>query len=64
MNDRILLRGGRVIDPGVNVDAVLDVLVAGGVVAKVAAGIQLDQRERAYTRVWSRIIAESGFQPQ
>jgi tripartite-type tricarboxylate transporter receptor subunit TctC len=25
---------------------------------------QLDQRERAYTRVWSRIISESGFQPQ
>lgn len=23
---------------------------------------QLDQRERAYTRVWSRIIAESGFE--
>ncbi|MCO5200612.1 MAG: dihydroorotase [Chloroflexi bacterium] len=42
MNDRILLRGGRVIDPGVNVDAVLDVLVAGGVVAKVAAGIEAD----------------------
>ena len=25
---------------------------------------QLDQRERAYTKVWSRIIADSGFQPQ
>ncbi len=25
---------------------------------------QLDQRERAYTRVWSRIIADSDFQPQ
>ena len=25
---------------------------------------QLDQRERAYTRVWARIISESGFQPQ
>ncbi|MDO5692907.1 MAG: Bug family tripartite tricarboxylate transporter substrate binding protein [Pseudomonadota bacterium] len=25
--------------------------------------VQLEQRERAYTRVWSRIIAESGFQP-
>ena len=25
---------------------------------------QLDQRERAYTKVWTRIIAESGFQPQ
>lgn len=25
---------------------------------------QLDQRERAYTKVWSRIIAESGFQPR
>jgi dihydroorotase len=42
MSDRILLRGGRVIDPGGNVDAVLDVLVAGGVVARVAAGIEPD----------------------
>jgi len=25
---------------------------------------QLDARERAYTRVWARIIKESGFQPQ
>ena len=25
---------------------------------------QLDQRERAYTKVWSRIIAESGFEPR
>lgn len=25
---------------------------------------QLDQRERAYTRVWSRIISESGFTPK
>ena len=25
---------------------------------------QLEQRERAYTRAWSRIIRDSGFQPQ
>ena len=25
---------------------------------------QLDQRERAYTQVWSKFIADSGFQPQ
>ena len=25
---------------------------------------QLDARERAYTEVWSRIIRDSGFQPQ
>ena len=25
---------------------------------------QLDKRERAYTQVWSRIIKDSGFQPQ
>ncbi len=25
---------------------------------------QLDERERAYTKVWSRIISESGFQPR
>jgi dihydroorotase len=42
MSDRILFRGGRVIDPGANVDALLDVLVADGVVARVAAGIEPD----------------------
>jgi len=42
MNDRILLRGGRVIDPGANLDTVTDVLVAGGVVARLAAGIEAD----------------------
>jgi len=25
---------------------------------------QLDQRERAYTQVWKKIIEDSGFQPQ
>ncbi len=42
MSDRILLRGGRVIDPGANLDTVTDVLVAGGVVARLAAGIEAD----------------------
>ncbi|MCL4242735.1 MAG: dihydroorotase [Dehalococcoidia bacterium] len=42
MSDRILLRGGRVIDPGAKFDAVRDVLVAGGVVVRIADGIEPD----------------------
>lgn len=40
MSDRILFRGGRVIDPGGSIDAVLDVLVADGVVARVGTAIE------------------------
>ena len=36
----LLIKGGRVIDPRNNIDAVLDVAVSGGKVARVAANIQ------------------------
>ena len=35
-----------------------------GLVVEVMPPSQLQQRERAYTAVWKRIIAESGFTPQ
>ena len=44
MTDTILLRGGRVVDPGSNLDAKLDVLVADGLVARIAAKIEADAR--------------------
>ena len=37
--------------------------IAVGTVAYMSPQ-QLDKRERAYTQVWSRIIKDSGFQPQ
>ncbi len=40
MSERILLRGGRVVDPGRGVDAVQDVLLADGTVVSVAPGIE------------------------
>ena len=43
-SEALLLRGGRVIDPASGLDAVLDVLVADGGVAKMAADIQADAR--------------------
>jgi tripartite-type tricarboxylate transporter receptor subunit TctC len=39
-------------------------LEAIGLVVDAMTPAQLDQREQAYTRVWTRIIAESGFKPQ
>lgn len=42
MSDRILISGGRVIDPASDVDATLDVLVDGDRIESVAAGIQTD----------------------
>ncbi|HEV8254948.1 MAG TPA: dihydroorotase [Vicinamibacteria bacterium] len=39
MSDRLLLRGGRVIDPGRAVDAELDVLLVDGEVAEVGARV-------------------------
>lgn len=35
----LLLKGGHVIDPGGNIDAVMDVAIAAGRIARVAAGI-------------------------
>jgi dihydroorotase len=43
-SEALLLRGGRVIDPANGLDAVLEVLVADGGVAKMAADIQADAR--------------------
>lgn len=39
MSERLLIRGGRVIDPSAGLDRVTDVLLEGGVVAQVADGI-------------------------
>ena len=39
-------------------------LVDLGLTVEYMNPAQLDQRERAYTKVWSRIISESGFQPR
>jgi len=40
---RILLRGGRVIDPGNNRDQKLDVLIANGTIAEIGQKLQLDE---------------------
>jgi dihydroorotase len=42
----ILLRGGRVVDPGQKVDGVLDLLLVGGKVAQVGAGLDLPEGGR------------------
>ncbi|MGI8423832.1 MAG: dihydroorotase [Chloroflexota bacterium] len=39
MSERILIRGGRVIDVGAGIDERLDVLIAEGVVARMGAGL-------------------------
>ncbi len=39
MSERLLVRGGRVIDPANGIDAVLDVVFDGGTVAEVGAGL-------------------------
>jgi dihydroorotase len=45
VTERILIRGGRVIDPASGLDDVRDVLVEDGVIAEVAASITADARE-------------------
>ena len=40
--DRILIRGGHVIDPANNVSAALDVLIEGGKIAAVGEGLSAD----------------------
>ncbi len=42
MSYELVLKGGRVIDPSQNLDRVADIAFAGGKVAKVGAGIQVD----------------------
>jgi dihydroorotase len=43
----IVITGGRVIDPGRDVDAQLDVAITDGKIAKVAAGIHASEGERS-----------------
>ncbi len=42
---RLLIRGGRVLDPGSGVDAVLDVLVADGTVEAIGEAVSADDAE-------------------
>ncbi len=47
MSDKIVLRGGRVVDPSQNIDEVRDVLLVDGLVASVAAGLDAPEDARA-----------------
>jgi hypothetical protein len=42
----LLLKGGHVIDPGNNIDAVLDVAIGAGKIARVAANIRQPKRSK------------------
>jgi len=42
---RLLIRGGRVVDPSQGIDAVLDVLIDGGKIARVGEGIESSDAE-------------------
>ena len=46
MSERILLAGGRVIDPASGTDALLDVLVEGGVVGAIGPALNVDGARR------------------
>ena len=46
MSEKIVLRGGRVVDPSQNIDDGRDVLLAGGAVASVAADIDAPEDAR------------------
>jgi dihydroorotase len=46
----MLIRGGRVVDPSQGMDAVLDVLLAGGTVARVGEGIDAPRAPRPSMR--------------
>ncbi|HSH44515.1 MAG TPA: dihydroorotase, partial [Longimicrobiales bacterium] len=60
MADRkLLLKGGRVVDPDAGVDQVLDVLLADGVVAKV--GADLEAPEGAEVRDVSGLVVAPGL---
>ncbi len=43
----LVLKGGRVIDPGNDIDALMDIAVAEGKIAEVAAGISADRARKA-----------------
>ncbi|HEX9106473.1 MAG TPA: amidohydrolase family protein, partial [Longimicrobiales bacterium] len=55
----LLLQGGRVVDPGQGLDAVLDVLLVDGVVARV--GRALPAPEGAYVRVVEGLVVCPGL---
>ncbi len=46
MSDKLLLKGGRVVDPSQSLDGTLDVLLAGGHIAEVGAGIDAAEDAR------------------
>ncbi|HEX6912471.1 MAG TPA: amidohydrolase family protein, partial [Longimicrobium sp.] len=55
----VIVRGGRVVDPSQKLDAVLDVLLADGVVARV--GERLDAPEGAETIDASGLVVAPGL---
>ncbi len=59
MSRPILLRGGRVVDPAQGLDAVLDVLLAGGVVARI--GHQLEAPEGCEVRSVDGLVVCPGL---
>ena len=46
MSDKVLLKGGRVVDPSLGIDATLDVLLAEGVVASLSSDIDAPEGAR------------------
>ena len=42
---KLLLKGGRVVDPGAGVDGMLDVLIENGVIRRVARDLPVDGAE-------------------
>ena len=46
MSEKILLRGGRVVDPSQSLDANVDVLLAAGVIASVGEGLDAPENAR------------------
>lgn len=57
-------RLGAAIQKAIAVPEVKDRLTAMGLTVGYMTGEQLAARERAYAKAWSRIIKDSGFQPQ
>lgn len=55
----VFIRGGRVVDPSQKLDAVLDVLLADGIVARV--GERLDAPEGAETIDASGLVVTPGL---
>ncbi|MBI5142714.1 MAG: dihydroorotase [Nitrospirae bacterium] len=40
MNDNVLIKGGRVVDPASGLDSIMDVFIENGVISKVSGGIE------------------------